>query len=265
MNEKINPINIFFIAGVPIILLILIGILFYVNITRTIEIEATVTYVNKNYIIVKEKDSKREYKLKLKNITYKINDKLELTLYKINNTITPREATIKKVKLIKEENSTEEIEDNEIVNYIHDLNNDLDEYQQNKEIQSIVQENYKIMVDFLFYEGKINNKQINDLDSLSIIKSLKLAMDIDDKMNKILPEYKATLEEKYQNIKSNIIEKYLDTTIEVCKNDEETCLIAKNILKEIKDSYTITWNYIKNISEITEEKQKEWYEIWKQI
>ena len=50
MERKIKPLNIVLILTIPSIIIILIGLLFYININKTIEITATVKYISNNYI-----------------------------------------------------------------------------------------------------------------------------------------------------------------------------------------------------------------------
>ena len=80
-----------------------------------------------------------------------------------------------------------------------------------------------------------------------------------------MPDYKENITDKYKNIKSKIVEKYFDLTNTICKNEEETCQEAKKDLKELKGNLYISWNYIKNISGIDNEKLKQWSEIWRAI
>ena len=116
----------------------------------------------------------------------------------------------------------------------------------------------------MFYDKEINGKKFNELSSNTKLKLLKISMSIDNKINKILPDYKETLDDKYKNIKSKKIEKYLDITSEICLNQEETCAESKNGLKDLKDNFYISWTYIKNISGVGIDKLKNWYEVWRE-
>ena len=280
-NNNIDNKKIFLIILVPIILLILLGVLFYINITKTITIKATVKYVNnnRNYIIVKDKDSKDEYILKTNN-KYNKGDILLLDLYKINNNIDPKEATIKKVSIIsrkvdiptenKEVSSIEEIDtninekDEEVLSYFYQTNDALDDYNHDKSLGDKIKNNFITIIDFIFYDKEINGKKFNDLSTSAKLKVLKLALSIDSKINKVLPDYKETLEDKYKNVKSGIVGKYLDITSDVCTKHEDSCEEAKKSLKELKNSFSISWNYIRNISGIGLDKLKSWYEIWRE-
>ncbi len=266
MENKVNPGTITLIISVPILLLILIGILFYINLSKTIEIIGTISYKNKTYIIVKDDNSKNEYKIKTNTENYNLKDQVKIKLYKINNNSDPKEASIKSISIINKNNNkiADSNEDN-IENYFHELDNDLNNYNDDKTIIETIKTNYVNIVDFMFYDKEINNKKFNELTASTKLKLLKIAISIDNKMNKILPEYKENIPEDYKNIKSKIVEKYLNLTEEICNQEEEACLEAKKDLKELKGNLYISWNYIKNISGIDTEKLKQWNEIWREI
>ena len=56
---------------------------------------------------------------------------------------------------------------------------------------------------------------------------------------------------------------YLEITTNLCKNNEEGCQTAKEDLKEMKKSFSLTWNTIKSISGVGLSKLKSWYEVWR--
>ena len=274
MNNKINPINIILIILIPIVLLILIAILFFYNINKTENITATIKYKNEKYIIVKEINKEDEYILKTNTKKLNINDTLKLTLYKINNNTNPKEAAIKRIEIIEEENNNKEIKKEEIIeeekyteedinNYFDELNNSIDNYQEDKTLIEKIKTNFKKIVDFLFYDEEINGIKFNELSTNTKLKILKTTMQIDNKINKILPDYKENLSDKYKNIKSKIIEKYLNITTDICEKKESTCQNAKEGLKELKNSFNVSWTYIKNIGGIELNKLKKWYEVWR--
>ena len=269
MDKKVETNKVILIILIPVLLLILLGILFYININKTITIEGTVKYINtkNNYIIIKDNNSKDEYILKTSN-DYNKGDILSLTLYKLNNNVDPKQATIKKVNIIsrtKEINPLENKMNNteDPIYFFYELNDDLDNYKKDKSLGDKIKTNFITIIDFIFYDKEVNGKKFNDLTTNNKLKILKLAFKIDNKMNTILPEYKETLEYNYQNVKGKLTEKYLDIASYVCSNNEDTCSEAKEGIKDLKDNFSITWTYIKNISGVTADKLKSWYEIWR--
>ena len=269
MDKKVETNKVILIILIPVLLLILLGILFYININKTITIEGTIKYINtkNNYIIIKDNNSKDEYILKTSN-DYNKGDILSLTLYKLNNNVDPKQATIKKVNIISRTKEINPLE-NKINNtedpifFFYELNDDLDNYKKDKSLGDKIKTNFITIIDFIFYDKEVNGKKFNDLTTNNKLKILKLAFKIDNKMNTILPEYKETLEYNYQNVKGKLTEKYLDIASYVCSNNEDTCSEAKEGIKDLKDNFSITWTYIKNISGVTADKLKSWYEIWR--
>ncbi len=273
MDKKVETNKVVLIILVPVLLLILLGILFYININKTITVEGTVKYINtkNNYIIIKDNNSKDEYILKTNN-DYNKGDILSLTLYKLNNNVDPKQATIKKVNIIsrtKEINPlenktmTDEYNIEDPISFFYELNDDLDNYKKDKSLGDKIKTNFITIIDFIFYDKEVNGKKFNDLTTNNKLKILKLCFKIDNKMNTILPDYKETLEYNHQNVKGKLTEKYLDITSYVCSNNEDTCSEAKAGIKDLKDNFSITWTYIKNISGVTADKLKNWYEIWR--
>ena len=301
MENKIDKKKILLIVIIPLILILLLGILFYININKTITIKATVKYINNknNYIIVKDNDSKDEYILNTED-EYNSGDILLLTLYKINNNTSPKEATIKKLSIlsrtlsftIKDDATNNKTDNNEsnsndsttditndtnnsndnntsyteddIIEYFYDINKSLDNYNNDKSISEKIKSSFVSIVDFLFYGKEIKGKTFNELSTSAKLKVLKLALSIDTKIDSAIPGYKESLSNSYHNLKSKIVEKYLDITTDVCSKNEDTCTTAKEGLTELKENFSLTWSFIKNISGISASKLKSWYEVWRE-
>ena len=272
MDNNIESNKIVLIILIPVLLLILLGILFYININKAITIEGTVKYINtkNNYIIIKDNNSKDEYILKTNN-DYNNGDILSLTLYKLNNNTDPKQATIKRVDILSRtrEINTEEnkqtIEKENTLNplsFFYELNDNLDDYKKDKSLSEKIKLDFITSIDFILYDKEIYGKRFNELSSNNKLKILKLALKSDNKINTILPNYKETIDIKYQNVKGKIVEKYLDITSSVCQNNEDSCIEGKEGIKELKDDFSITWTYIKNISGVTPDKLKKWIVIW---
>ena len=91
---------------------------------------------------------------------------------------------------------------------------------------------------------------------------IKLALKIDNLIEKYYPGYKEELSSSYQNIKTKLIELYLNKTTEYCANHDDVCNQAKQDFNEMKTDYGITWELIKNIGGNAINKLKNWYEIY---
>ena len=276
---------------------------------KTIEVEAIVKMIGENYIIVEDDNGEKysletneEYSIgdRVDFLIKEINNKrnpIEGTLVKIDTisqdisfSITDdtsnKEDTFKEDKVIdsginnntSKENTIEKenvndnkelTSDNDVIMYLTSLNNDLDNYNKDKNISKRIKASFVTVVDFLFYDGKIKDKTFDELSNDTKIKVLELALKIDSKIDKYFPGYKeeisSTSKDVYTKLKGKITGLYLDVTTSICTSDPDTCDAAKEGLKDLKESFSLTWDVIKNAGITGLSKLKEWYEIWKTI
>ena len=68
----------------------------------------------------------------------------------------------------------------------------------------------------------------------------------------------------YTNVKAKVLELYLDITLSVCENNADVCETAKQGLRDMKDSFSITWDFIKEIGISSIGKLDKWYRVWKE-
>ena len=159
-----------------------------------------------------------------------------------------------------EENYSED----DVVNYFNDLDNNLTTYSDNDEtLKSKIKTNFVKCIDFIFYGKEIGGKTFAELSNSAKIKILKIAFSIDSKIDSKIPGYKDTISSAYHNIKSKLVEKYLETTTKICESDQELCKNAKAGFQDLKTNFGITWDIIKSIAGECSTKLKNWYEIWR--
>lgn len=159
-----------------------------------------------------------------------------------------------------EENYSED----DVVNYFNDLDNNLTTYSDNDEtLKSKIKTNFVKCIDFIFYGKEIGGKTFAELSNSAKIKILKIAFSIDSKIDSKIPGYKDTISSAYHNIKSKLVEKYLETTTKICESDQELCKNAKTGFQDLKTNFGITWDIIKSIAGECSTKLKNWYEIWR--
>lgn len=310
-NNNIDKKQIFLIAIIAILLLIIIGLLFYINLSKdtSTTITATVQNYSDGYIIVKDNDSKDKYLLEVEDEYYE-DDIVKITIDNIDDSKKLKTGKITKIKLIKRNNNEEEnievVEENtpttdttnqqessntntetkdtpntnsttnnesttnnnnktytedDVITYFNDTKNETDA---SPTITSRIKTGFVSIVDFLFYGGTIKGYTFNQLSTSAKIKVLRAALAIDSKIDSKFPDYKKTLSEKYQNVKSKIVSTYLNITEDVCSKNEDTCKSAKDGLTDMKTNFKITWSFIKDISGIGLSKLKSWYAIWKE-
>lgn len=300
--NKINSKSLIFILIVFFVALGLIAGLFYYNIKKhaSITVLAVVKYVGNDYIVV-EDENLEEYSLETHD-SYNVGDKISFVIKDIKKDSNPKEGTVEKIdtvsksvqfsimdngsdtnasnSVIDEQNQDSNIDssldttsgnslsnEEEIVAYFENLDKNLDLYSQNKSLGQSVKEGFVAIVDFLFYEGTIKGKMFHELSASAKIKILKIAFSIDQKIDQYFPGYKeeisSTSNKIYTNVKAKLLESYLDITTEVCENQPDTCVAAKQGLSDLKANFSLTWNFVKDISGVGISKLKSWYEVWK--
>ena len=154
--------------------------------------------------------------------------------------------------------------EDDVISYFSSVNSELDRNASTKSLSESAKSGFVTVVDFLFYDKPIKGKTFKDLSNGAKLKVLKLGISIDKKIDSNFPDYKNTLSSKYQNVKSLAISKYLDKTAEVCDRNESTCQSARDGLSELKNNFSITWSFIKDISGVGLSKLNSWYEVWRQ-
>lgn len=122
------------------------------------------------------------------------------------------------------------------------------------------------IVDFLFYDGTINGVTKDEITTKTKLNVLTFALKLDQQIEKIIPNYKETISTKtghiYTNIKEKGVEMYLQITMKLCENNEPLCEDAKQGFHDMKTSFGISWNFIKNITQTGINNLKDWYEIY---
>lgn len=288
MKNKVESKKIFLVVLFTIILITVLGVLFYVNLNKETskEIKATIKYRNAEYIIAITDDNE-EYLLETTE-NFQEGDKILVNIDKINKKKNPMEAEVKEIKLVSRsikftitdpEEITNDINNNitktettnkndivinseeDVINYIKTVGKSIDD--NNGTFTEELKDKFIMVVDFIFYNEPIGNYTFSSLSTTAKLKVLEIALSIDEKIETKFPDYKEQLSNKYQNIKSKIIEKYLDITTEVCSKNENTCKEAKAGFSNLKKNFKITWSFVKEAASAGISKLKRWYEIWR--
>lgn len=165
--------------------------------------------------------------------------------------------------------SINKIAEEEVITYFETLNNDLDSSNNSESFTSKLKSGFITCVDFLFYGGEIKDYTFNELSSSAKLKVLEMMLNIDEKIDNKLPGYKESIANTtgriYNTVKNKVVETYLDLTSKFCSNNENICETAKEGLRDIKDAFGITWDFIKNLITSGLDKLSEWYRIWREI
>lgn len=174
------------------------------------------------------------------------------------------QVVIQKEEVVEFDNSSE-IEENAdvaVLTYFNETANNLED----ETLRDKAKKSFITIVDFLFYDGKIKGFTFSELTNEAKLKVLQITLKIDNKIDTYFPNYKeeisSTTNKVYINIKELAITKYLEVTAKVCANNSELCESAKQDFQEMKKSFSITWELIKNIAGNGVSSIKTWYEIY---
>lgn len=292
MNKKKR---IYFGVGMIFFIFVLfLVIYFYQKANQIYIIQATVSYVGKDYLLVQDNQGK-EYSLSLKS-NYFVGDKIifevknmkktnpiegnVLSVEKVNQdigfTIHDEENTSKDNRNVVDENgnesalSLEQASDNsgseeEVVASLEELKSEVDN---SSHITSSIKHGFIELVDFLLYDGTIRGKTFSSLSNSAKIKVLKIAFLIDTKIEEKFPDYKESIKSAssfaYDKFREKVIVSYFDLAAKVCQENEESCITAKEGISELKKSSSLTWKFIKNLTSSSIGKLKSWYEVWRE-
>ncbi len=256
-------------------------------------IQATVSYVGKDYLLVQDSRGK-EYSLSGKS-NYLVGDKVifEVKNMKKTNPIKGNVLSVEKVNqdigvnIYDEENtskdnrnvvddvskndfSLEQISNDsgseeDVVTYLEELKSEVDN---SSSITSSIKNGFIELVDFLFYDGTIRGKTFSSLSNSAKLKVLKIAFVIDSKIEEKFPDYKESIKNAssfvYDKFREKVIVSYFDLAAKVCQENEESCVMAKEGISELKKSSSLTWKFIKSLTSSSIGKLKSWYEVWRE-
>lgn len=255
-------------------------------------IQATVSYVGKDYLLVQDSRGE-EYSLSGKS-NYLVGDKVifEMKNMRKTNPIEGNVLSVEKVKqktdsIISNEENTSKDNDNvvdssnnsnlsleqtsnysgneeDVVTYLEELKSEVDN---SSSITSSIKNGFIELVDFLFYDGTIRGKTFSSLSNSAKLKVLKIAFVIDSKIEEKFPDYKESIKNTssfaYDTFREKVVVSYFDLAAKVCQENEESCVMAKAGISELKKSSSLTWKFIKSLTFSGVGKLKSWYEVWR--
>ena len=256
-------------------------------------IQATVSYVGKDYLLAKD-DQGKEYSISKKS-NYLVGDKIvfEIKNMKKTSPIEGNVLSVEKVKqktdsIISNEENTSKDNDNvvdssnnsnlsaeqasnysgneeEVVTNLEQLENEIDG---SSHITSSIKHGFIELVNFLFYDGTIRGKTFSSLSNSAKLKVLKLAFVIDSKIEEKFPDYKESIKNTssfaYDTFREKVVVSYFDLAAKVCQENEESCATAKEGISEFKKMGSLTWQFVKNLTSSNVSKLKSWYEVWRE-
>lgn len=119
------------------------------------------------------------------------------------------------------------------------------------------------IVDFLFYDGKINGCTFNELSDKGKVEVSKLCTDIEISIEDKFPGAIDEIKSKYSNKKEQVMEIYNTTIDNYCNSNKDICDEFKKDFENMKSSFSKTFGVIKDIGEKGKEKLSQWYSNFK--
>ena len=151
--------------------------------------------------------------------------------------------------------------DEEVLTYINTLQSNTE-----KGFTDQLKSGFITIVDFLFYDGEIAGHTFNELTTKAKLEVLKAALWVDDKIDSVFPGYKETISngasKVYTGVKNLIVSTYLDITSSICDANSSLCEQAKEDFQSLKDSFGLTWDFLKGLASSGLDKLQNWYEVW---
>ena len=217
------------------------------------------TTMNIEEITTKKIDNKTTTKVNIKstNTTTKIVTTIPTTKITTTKQVT---TTVRTTTTTKNNTSKDNIVLAELNNNVKFLENSKND----KKLSEKAKDYFISAVDFIFYDKDIKGVYFKDLTNSAKLKVISLALKMDNLIEKHYPEYKENISSSYKNVKTKLVELYLDKTSEYCakEGNEKVCEQAKWDFQELKKAYGITWEFIKDLGSKGLTKLKEWYEVY---
>jgi len=164
--------------------------------------------------------------------------------------------------------SKEVVSEDEIINFAKASYEETDKAKEKTSISEKVKKNFVTLIDFIFYKGTIKGKTFEELSDKAKAKIIYYVLLIDGKIDNKWPNYKKTIKDKTDDLKSKLIAKYMDITTNICDAHSDVCEMVKNDFNLLKKSLGLTWDVIKSAFSYGYNKTytylKNWYEVWRE-
>jgi len=133
----------------------------------------------------------------------------------------------------------------------------------NESMTSKLKASFVGIVDFIFYDKEIKGYTFKELTNTAKLKVISVALAIDNKIDSYFPDYKEKIKDKYNDIKGKLALKYLEVTTEFCSKNPDACKQARIDFDNMKESFGLTWDLLKELAKNGTSKVKELYENWR--
>ena len=212
---------------------------------------------------------------------YELTEKVEKVKESVKEKVTVVKEEVKKGKETKkqevanEENTSkitvEDIEQTkeevseEIVNFVEKIETEiLTEENINKVLQT-AKTSFITITDFIFYGTEINGHTFEELTEEAKAQIITIAMEIDATLENIRPGYKDEIKLGVSNFIDKATVKYLEVSDKICTQmGQAACNQAKKDLEVMKESFGLTVDLAKVLTQKGLDSLKSWYEIFRE-
>ena len=119
------------------------------------------------------------------------------------------------------------------------------------------------IIDFIFYDKEIKGYTFKELTSSAKLKIISIALKVDNKIDSYFPNYKEKIKDKYNDFKGKLALKYLEVSSEFCAKNPDAYSQAKEDLSNMKESFGLTFDLLKEMLKSGTSKVKDLYENWR--
>lgn len=157
--------------------------------------------------------------------------------------------------------------ESDLIQYFQNYDNTISTYagqEENPTIRESAKNIFVKIVDFLFYNGEINGYTFSGLTTSAKLQLLKIGLSIDNKIDSYFPGYKDSIKSGFTKIKAKLMELYLDVTSSACEAvGSDICNQAKEDFKNMKESFGLTFDLLKDLGSSAIGAIRQWYEIFR--
>ena len=221
-------------------------------------IVTTLIIIILNTLDYKEKNSSNSKNPEVETKTNKkasIEDDKDQSPLEENTNITTPETN----DSIKNNNEVSTNKDETIINYLNEQTESINNgAESDVSLRDKIKTSFANIYNFIFNGSTIKGITFKELRTETKLKVLEKSIELDYKIDQKFPNYKDNIKDKYHDLKEKAVSTYLNMTEDICTNNESLCTTAKEKFNTMKNSFAITYDYIKEKAKSGSEKLKEW-------
>lgn len=150
--------------------------------------------------------------------------------------------------------------DEDVLNYFNEQSNLIENSNEtNVTTREKIKTGFQTIYNFLFNGGTIKDTTFKELRTETKLKILEKSLEIDYKIDQKFPNYKENIKAKCHDLKSKAVSKYLQITDDICTKNDSFCQSAKENFNTMKNSFSLTVDFIKEAAQKGGNKIKEWW------